>query len=226
MAESDYVEKNSHGIQELIDRLKDKGVSEGERQAQEIVAKAQTNAQSILKHARMEADKLIAEAKSEALFVQDSGEQALKRAYRDIKLQLKEELVSAFSRQLQFLVSKELSNSDTLKSLLVSAAGKAQLPDSEMNIELPERAIGMEELHEQPELLKNGPLVELVGDVVRELFKSEVRIMGVEGLTAGARIELVDGSVSLDLSDEGLTSLILKHLQPRFRAILDGVVSS
>jgi len=222
----DKVAKSSHGIQELIDQLRTKGVSEGERQAQAVLDDAHVQAEKILADAKQEAQQCVQKAKEEAAFIEESGEQALRRTYRDIKLQLKEELVRAFSRQLQFLVSQELSDPDTLKCLLMSAAGKAQLQDRPMTIELPSKEAAEDDLREHPELLQSGPLLELVGQVTRELFESDVRIMGVEHLSSGARIELVDGTVSLDLSDDGLSALVLKHLQPRFRAILDGVVSS
>jgi len=35
---------------------------------------------------------------------------------------------------------------------------------------------------------------------------------------------MVDKDISLDLTDEAIAALLLEHLQPRFRAILEGIV--
>jgi V/A-type H+-transporting ATPase subunit E len=37
-------------------------------------------------------------------------------------------------------------------------------------------------------------------------------------------VRLVDRDVVLDLSDRAVADVILEHLQPRFRALLEGVV--
>jgi V/A-type H+-transporting ATPase subunit E len=40
----------------------------------------------------------------------------------------------------------------------------------------------------------------------------------------GLKLKLVDQEVILDMSDEALAETILEHLQPRFRALLEGMV--
>ena len=52
-------------LQELIDKIKQEGVQQSEKEAQEIIAKAQSQAQQIIDAAKQKADKLIAEAKAE-----------------------------------------------------------------------------------------------------------------------------------------------------------------
>jgi len=42
--------------------------------------------------------------------------------------------------------------------------------------------------------------------------------------TGGLKIKLVDREIELDLSDQAVADAILVHLQPRFRALLEGVV--
>jgi V/A-type H+-transporting ATPase subunit E len=43
-------------------------------------------------------------------------------------------------------------------------------------------------------------------------------------LQNGLRVRLVDKEVILDLSDRAVADAILEHLQPRFRALLEGIV--
>jgi V/A-type H+-transporting ATPase subunit E len=40
----------------------------------------------------------------------------------------------------------------------------------------------------------------------------------------GIRLRLVDHDVTLELTDKAVASLILQHLQPRFRALIEGIV--
>jgi V/A-type H+-transporting ATPase subunit E len=38
------------------------------------------------------------------------------------------------------------------------------------------------------------------------------------------RLRLVENEVVLDLSDRAIANVLLQHLQPRFRALLEGMV--
>jgi V/A-type H+-transporting ATPase subunit E len=40
----------------------------------------------------------------------------------------------------------------------------------------------------------------------------------------GFHLRLRNGEIELDLSDRALADLLLEHLQPRFRALLEGIV--
>jgi V/A-type H+-transporting ATPase subunit E len=40
----------------------------------------------------------------------------------------------------------------------------------------------------------------------------------------GLKLRLVDREVILDMSDRAIAEAILEHLQPRFRALLEGMV--
>ena len=35
---------------------------------------------------------------------------------------------------------------------------------------------------------------------------------------------MVKGNIKIDLTDEAIAALLLQHLQPRFRAVLEGIV--
>jgi V/A-type H+-transporting ATPase subunit E len=40
----------------------------------------------------------------------------------------------------------------------------------------------------------------------------------------GIQVRLVDKEIILDLNDQTIADLLLAHLQPRFRALLEGIV--
>lgn len=224
MADKSEDQVTSRGIQELIDQIREKGVNAGEQESTRLVQDAEQRARWILEQAREQADEVRAEAEKEAEFIRKAGQESLQLAFRDIRAELRDELSDQFAQQLQRLIVLELQDPETLKKLLVSAAGRLSLQDEEMTIRLPERAVGLAELREDPEALKTGPLIELVSAVARELFSSGVTVeTGARG-QGGMQVLLRDGEVRVDMSERALSDLLLAHLQPRFRAILEGLV--
>ena len=212
------------GVQELIDQIREKGVNEGKTEGTRIVSDAEQRAEWIIKQAKEEAEEIKQEAEQSARFVKDAGKDALGLALRDIKLKLKDELSIQFSEQLRKLVEKELQDPNTLKALLISAVSKTSIPDEGVTIVLPERAKGVNELREDPKSLEEGVLVELVSDTAKKMLTKGVDVRLDNTLDRGLTFLLNDGEVSVEVTDKSLSAMLLQHLQPRFRAILEGVV--
>ena len=76
-------QENASGVQELINRLSQEGVAEGQRQADGIVNDAQRKADAILESARKQAADMLSKAREEASQYQAAGEEALRLAARD-----------------------------------------------------------------------------------------------------------------------------------------------
>ncbi len=217
--------ENSKGIQELIELLCEKGVSEGKETSLKIIEDAEKRAEWIMNQANEEAKLIVSEAREEANFIKKAGGDSLLIAFRDIKLRLKDELSKQFATQLNELIRHELKTPETLKNLLLNAVSKTHIPDEEMEIILPKKVLGLEELRQNPDSLKGGPLIELLSEVTRHLLKSEVHFSPGLKSNEGIIFALREGEIKVDLTDEALTTLLLSHLQPRFRAILEGVVA-
>ena len=223
---SQSLDKNqaASGVQELIDQIREKGVNEGKSEGTRIVSDAEQRAEWIIKQAKEEAEDIKKEAEQSARFVKDAGKDALGLALRDIKLKLKDELSIQFSEQLRKLVEKELQDPNTLKALLVSAVSKTTIPDEGVTIVLPDKAKGINELREDPKSLEEGVLVELVSDTAKQMLTKGVEVRLDNNLDSGLIFLLNDGEVSVEVTDKSLSAMLLQHLQPRFRAILEGVV--
>ena len=224
MSQSLDKKQAASGVQELIDQIREKGVNEGKNKGTRIVKDAEQRAEWIIKQAKEEAESIKQEAEHNARFVKDAGKDALGLALRDIKLKLKDELSIQFSEQLRKLVEKELQDPNTLKALLISAVSKTSIPDEGITIVLPERAKGINELREDPKSLEQGVLVELVSDTAKKMLTKGVEIRLDSNLDSGLTFLLNDGEVSVEVTDKSLSAMLLQHLQPRFRAILEGVV--
>jgi len=214
----------SRGVQELIDQIREKGVNAGKEESTRIVQDAEQRAKWILEQAEEQADEVRAKAEQEAAFTRSVGNDSLKLAFRDIHAKLRDELSQQFAQQLRKLIVLELQEPETLKNLLMSAAAHSKLPDEEMTIVLPERAMGLEALRQDPGALQQGPLIELISATAKELFRSGITVVTGSRGQAGMHILLRDGEVTVDLSEQALSDLLLAHLLPRFRAILEGLV--
>ena len=225
MSQSLDTKQSASGVQELIDQILEKGVNEGKVQGSRIVEDAELRAEWIIKQAKEEAETIKKEADENYHFVTDAGKGALALAFRDIKLKLKDELSIQFSEQLRKLVEKELQDPETLKLLLISAVSKISVPEDPQTIVLPDRAVGINELREDSRSLEQGVLVELVSDTAKKMLTKGVDIRLDSTINNGFVLLLNNGEITVEVTDKSLSNMLLKHLQPRFRAILEGVVN-
>jgi V/A-type H+-transporting ATPase subunit E len=225
MSQSLDTKQSASGVQELIDQIREKGVNEGKTQGSRIVEDAELRAEWIIKQAKEEAETIKKEADSNYHFVTEAGKGALALAFRDIKLKLKDELSIQFSEQLRKLVEKELQDPETLKLLLISAVSKISIPEEPQAIVLPDRAVGSNELRDDSRSLEQGVLVELVSDTAKKMLTKGVDIRLDSTINNGFVLLLNDGEITVEVTDKSLSNMLLKHLQPRFRAILEGVVN-
>ena len=56
------------------------------------------------------------------------------------------------------------------------------------------------------------------------LFREGITYQPAGDVTCGLKVYMKDGDVEVELTDEAITAVLLEHLQPRFRALLEGIV--
>ena len=223
------IEKNhvSSGIEALIDKLRQEGVDKGRSEAEQILLDAEKEADLLLKQAREEADAMIKKAKREVAQKQQAGEDALKMAARDLLLDVKENLARSFTDQVERLIEQQMDNPEFVQRMILELVGRtrtaANLDDSEqIEILLPENVIGLDELRRNADEYKTGRLSQFVQSLSVELLRDGVSFNSHSG--SGIRVRLVGKDVEVDLTDSAVSQLLLRHLQPRFRALLEGVI--
>ncbi len=219
----------SSGVDALIARLREEGVSSGRAEAERILAEARTEAQQLLDKATAEARERLETARKEADAYRAAGEAALKTAMRDTVLDMKATLVERFSSDVKRLVSHQLQDPEVLKRMILELARRIRdeggLGDEdELELILPEAVVGLEELRGNPEELRKGPMTDFVFGLTGEMLRAGVTFSAADDLTAGLRVQVKDKDVTFDLTEEAVAALLLRHLQPRFRAILEGIV--
>ena len=227
----------SQGVQSLIDRLHDDGVNQGKSAGKKIVAEAESRAEWILQQAEEEAIRIRDVAEKEARFITESGAGALEMAYRDIFISLKNNLLDQFSSRIQSVVSIALSDEGLLKSMIleisngvVTDAKGSEKPegdaDNDVDVELllPKEIIGLEDLRKNPNQLKDSPLLAFIATQTMLMLENGVTIGAGDHHESGIVVRMNKGEVELELTDKALSRLLLQHLQPRFRALIEGIV--
>jgi V/A-type H+-transporting ATPase subunit E len=219
----------SSGVEALINRLKEQGIAAGQERAESIVTDAQKRAEWILDEAELEAQLIINNAKAEAEALKAAGEDALKLAARDVFLRLRDTLLGSFSREVTRVVGKQMTQEDFLEKLILALAGRVRdqtgIDDNrQVVIQLPEDVIGVEELRRNPEELREGALTQFTASIAAELLRAGVKFEVSGDLDGGLLIKLEDDNIVIDFSDQTVAALLLEHVQPRFRALLQGIV--
>jgi len=219
----------SQGIDALIARLREQGVAAGREEAEKIVADARAMAKEIVDKAKEEAKKHIEASHKQADAFQSAGVAAIQMAMRDTILDMKSHLMQQFSSDVKRLVSRNLQDEALLRQMILEVAGRAResvdaAGASELEIVLPEEVVGLNELRNNPDELRRGKLTHFVLGLSDEILRKGVTFSASDEHESGIRIHMVDKDISLDLTDEAIAALLLEHLQPRFRAILEGIV--
>ncbi|WP_330926935.1 hypothetical protein [Candidatus Sororendozoicomonas aggregata] len=215
----------SVGVQELIEKLKNQGVQNGRDQANAIVSKAEIQAGQLIKEAEQKAQGIVDKAREEASFITKAGQEALELAERNAILELKDYLLNQFSQQIRGVVSHTMANDELLEKMILQVAGDNALHSEEhVNVVLPQKIIGVDELRDSPELLKEGGLLAFAMSQASTMLQKGVTFTVGSAQQTGITFCLKDKNIEVELSDEAVSAVLLRHLQPRFRALLEGII--
>lgn len=219
----------SSGVEALIERLKNEGVAAGQDKAADLVINAQKRAEWIVEEAELEAQLLLDQAKQQAEEIQSAAQDALQLAARDAFIKLRDTLLNSFSQEVTRVVGHQMQQQGFMEKLILELAGTVrQRTDMDKSgkviFQLPEDAVGVEELRKDPEELQQGILSRLTASIAAEMLREGVSFEVKGDLTGGLFIKLENEEMLIDFSDETVAALLLEHIQPRFRALLQGIV--
>jgi len=222
-------EVTSSGVESLIQRLRDQGVSAGQERAESIVLDAQKRAEWIIEEAELEAQQLLDKAKNQSDALRTSGEDALKLATRDALLKLRDTLLGSFSKEVKRVVGQKMEQDAFLERLILQLAGKVReqldLESKEnVSIFLPNNAVGVDELKNNPEEMNVGTLTHYTASIAADMLREGVSVRVSGDVSKGLSVRLEDDDMVVDFTEETISALLLEHLQPRFRTLLQGIV--
>lgn len=217
----------SKGVNELLARLREDGVLAGRKKAQTLIEAAKAEAAVIRDKANQEAQAIKDAAHNESEAFRRAGEDALEAAIRDAILELKTQMTNRFRADVNRLVSTQMSDPEFLRALILELAGRASAQTrakKALDIVLPERVLSPADFRDNADELASGPLTDFVRGVAGDLVREGVKFSPSPDFAAGARMYLEEDDVVIDLTDEAVADMLSQHLQPRFRALLEGIV--
>ncbi|HAU29862.1 MAG TPA: hypothetical protein DCW68_07135 [Rhodospirillaceae bacterium] len=220
-------EIKASGVQELIDRLRDQGAASGRAEAERIIHEAREQAHEILKRAKEDAHAIVTEAEGEAQRNETAGEEALKLAVRDSFLHMKEQVTVQFRSIVGRLVSLQMKDPEFLRRLILEVARKSaeeQTQGRPFEVLLPKDVVGLDDLRQNPEEIREGGLSHLVAQISADMLREGIEVRVGDGNQPGIMLKLKDEDLVIDLTDQAIASYLQAHLLPRFRALLDGIV--
>lgn len=219
-------EATSKGVDALIAKLRDDGVAQGKAEAERLKEDARAEAARIVAKAEAEAESYLASSRKEADTYLRAGEEALKTAMRDAVLTMKSGLMAQFQADVKRMVSTSAADPEMLKQMILELVGRARdaAGEGETEVILPAEIVGPDAIKDNPEDIQSGQLTQFVLGLTQKMLKDGVTLHASDDLQAGIRARVPGKDIELDLSDEAIASLLMQHLQPRFRAVMEGVI--
>ena len=187
----------SHGIQALIDRLRDEGIVAGRTQAADMLEAARREVEALRAAAVREADGLLESARAQVRLEREAALGAIRLAFRDSVLQLQEEFLHLFAERLRRRVQEQLADRAlvrrVLEALLLQHGCDAAITDRDLEA--------------------------LAADTEAHMLADGIELARAAG---GVRLKLNGQDVAFEVGDATVTALLLSHLLPRVRRHLDG----
>ncbi|BFM08725.1 hypothetical protein [Halioxenophilus aromaticivorans] len=222
-------EQIAFGIDELVAKLQSEGVEAAEKKSRQILAAAEHEAQQTLAQAKKQSEQLIQQARDNIQRERQAAQEDLQTCYRDMVLDIKNHLLTRFTDDVKRLVHQTVQSDDVVQQLVIAAAGKiidqANLGNLQaLKITLPDKIMQLEDIINDPELGGSGELADFVFSQQHKILREGVTFTRGDAELAGIKIEIKDDKVSVDVTDEAIADMLLTYLNPRFRALLDGII--
>jgi V/A-type H+-transporting ATPase subunit E len=208
------------GVDKLISRLREQGVKAGEEESARLVREAEARAARIVADARRDADEMRAAAREEVKAREVAAQGALRLAARDATMALRNQVRESFETYLRRLVVESTQDPEFVKSLILILAGEAaekHIRDKEAYIYLSRAVL---EGERTPEARQRGG--QFVKSLASGLLRQGITLIPSDRIEGGARVQLVREQLEIDLSDQAITELLIRHIVPRFRDIMSG----
>lgn len=213
--------RQSSGVQELITRIRDDGVQAGNQRAEEIIAEARKEAARVVAESQTQAEEIQNEAADEIESFKQAALESLKLAARDTRLQLEAEVLASFEAHVKRLVAPVTFDGSFVRALIMVLAGQVadQYPrDQQLEIFVSDMLAGRD--RENPDM--DRTIRENVLGISGNMLREGVEIIPSSDVPGGARIKLVGEDLEIDMTDDAISRLLLKHMLPRYKSILEG----
>ncbi len=194
-------------IKGIIEKIKEEGINEAEREAERIISEAGKKAKEMIDQAEKKQKEAVKAAEEEKEKLIAHGESALRQASRDTLLSLKESILSIFDNVLKKEIAEGMT-SETVSDMIISLAEKFQVNEGRET----EVILGEEE--------KSGVERALQSKLKSEITKG-ITIKVSPGIEKGFRIKEKDGNAYYDFTEEAVAEAFKQFLNPRIARLLN-----
>lgn len=202
------IERGKDKLKEICDAIKSQTIDPAKQKANEIIENAKLEASDIKHKAEKERTALLNLTEKEIQQKQSLCLSSIKSASKQVIDQLKQEIENEFfSTNLHDLVTKALSTPDIIAQL-INALVKA----------IEKEGISLDLSAFIPREADPKKISALLAKEVLEKLK-EKQVVPAE-FSGGAKIKLHDKQITIDMSDEGLTSLLARYIRKEFREMI------
>ena len=195
-------------LKNIIDKIKQEGVDEAEKQAQAILDEARTEAKTMLEEAAKKADETRKQAEKDAAAFRVNSEEAVKQASRDALLGLKENMTVLFDRIIKKNIAGQLSP-EVLGAMMSKMVNNLK-KESSMDLEVI--------LSEKDKKAAEDLFMAALSAEIRK----GVTVKASPNIESGFRVGEKGENVYYDLTDEALADAFKIYLNPKLAGLMDG----
>lgn len=198
-------------LQHLLERIQKEAVDAGEKQASELIARARQQAAQIVSEAEAKARARLEQAEKDARQFTERSIQTLRQAARD--------LLIAVGQGVENIIS----------NLAAEAAEQALTYETvqEMLVKLAEAYVGRTDRERRIELMLNptdqARLIHFFRARYNEMLKQGLVIRGDERIFRGFKVQLADGRVTHNFTQEAIAEALANFLRPHLADIVYSV---
>ncbi|MCD6496996.1 MAG: hypothetical protein J7M25_01665 [Deltaproteobacteria bacterium] len=197
----------AHGLDSVIEELKNRGIQAGKSKADELLADARKKADQILAEARKEAEEINAKAKAEAAKTKEQMDAELQSAAQVAMSAFRQAMLKSFALpEIDKGLETILANPKFLEQVLadlIKAFAAQKFVEGGIQVLLPEA--------------KQKELEAYLVSRLKARAGSGVTVKFDDSLSFGFQIGPADGRFVLDLSDAGFRQIFESFMSPRFR---------
>lgn len=223
---AEQVAKTSSGVQDLIDRLRDEGVGAGKHEAERLVAEAREQAAKIVHDARVQADALREQTRIDIEQDREAAEHALRLAARDTVLELRDGVTRHFEQHVRRLVSQVSIDEELVRSLVLVLAGRVAsdfVQDRDAEVLVSRMLFDKSPLGDEADAASADERTrKFILGITGTMLREGLELIPDDSDGGGARVRVKGDEAEVDLSDDAVSALLMKHLLPRFESILQG----
>jgi len=194
-------------LNSLINKIKQDGIIEAKKKAEEIIGQAEEKKKAVLQEAEGKARLIIKEAEERAERIKDNSQKAIAQAVRDVTLSLKDEIKNLFGGILKKEIQHVLSD-DVVKEVILRIA-EGWSKDREAGFEV--------SLSQQDK----GRIEKLVLSKLKGELASGITFKVNPNINKGLYVSKKGEDFHYDFTDEAILEILKEYLRPLIVKIIE-----